>query len=127
MLQATQMRRDEGPPIEGSALRKIRKLDRVFKSFREIEDLMPIAMAHALVVVGMNEGKSLQELADLTGISISNFSRYLLALSDRTRTGGPGSGHGLVVREQDPMNLRRNSYYLSPKGKLFFTDLVEVL
>lgn len=89
--------------------------------------MMPITMAHALVVVGLHEGKSLQELAAGTGVSISNFSRYLLALSDRSRMGGPGTGLGLVVREQDPNNLRKNNYYLSPKGRIFFNELVEIL
>lgn len=113
--------------LEGKSWKNLRKLDRVFSQFRDIEDLMPITLAHALVIVGLNEGKSLQELADIGGISISNFSRYVLALSDRTRTGGLGSGYGLVVREQDPLNLRKNSYYLSPKGRLFLEEINEVL
>jgi DNA-binding MarR family transcriptional regulator len=89
--------------------------------------MMPITLAHALVTVALNEGKSLQELADLTHVSISNFSRYLLALSDRQRTGGPGSGFGLVIREQDPTNLRKNNYWLSDRGKEFVKELLEII
>jgi DNA-binding MarR family transcriptional regulator len=112
--------------MDTNALKKVRKLDRVFRHFRQIEDTMPITLAHALVAVGLNEGKSLNEIADSVDISVSNFSRYLLALSDRSRTGGPGSGYGLVIREQDPINLRKNSYYLSPQGKLFFNELLAI-
>jgi DNA-binding MarR family transcriptional regulator len=114
-------------PVEGPSLKKIRKLDRAFRLFRDIEDTIPLPLAHALVSVALNEGKSLQELADASGISLSNMSRYMLSLSDRSRTGGPGSGFGLVVREQDQSNLRKNSYYLSDAGRLFFNELVEVL
>jgi DNA-binding MarR family transcriptional regulator len=88
---------------------------------------MPLTMAHALVIVGLNEGKSLQELADIAGISNSNLSRYILSLTDRTRTGGVGSGYGLMVREQDPLNLRKNNYYLSPAGRLVLEEISECL
>lgn len=113
--------------LDGAGAKKMRKVDRMLRRFREIDDTMPLTMAHALVIVSLNEGKSLQDLAELAGISISNFSRYLLALSDRQRTGGPGSGHGLVIREQDPMNLRKNCYSLSPKGRLLVNELLEIV
>jgi DNA-binding MarR family transcriptional regulator len=113
--------------LDGAGAKKIRKVDRMLRRLREIDDNMPLSMANALIIVSLNEGKSLQDLAELADISISNFSRYILALSDRQRTGGPGSGHGLVIREQDLRNLRKNRYYLSPKGRMLVNELLEIV
>lgn len=126
-LDVAEAARTNVKPLDNAAGKKLRKLDVAFKHFRSAEDTMPIGVAHALVAVGLNEGASLNELSRKFNISLSNLSRYLLTLSDRSRTGGPGSGLGLIVREQDPTNLRQNSYRLSDKGRVFFHELIEKL
>lgn len=110
--------------VAKSEVTKLRKLNKVFLKFRELQNMMPLPLAQTLVLVALNEGKSLVELMRMAGVSQSNMSRYLLELSDRTRDGDLGSGMGLVTRETDPMELRRNMYSLSPKGREFFDGLL---
>src|SRR3546814_8246995 len=69
----------------------------------------------SFVDVALNEGKSLGELAELVGSNASTVSRHLLDLGERNRRMEPG--YGLVDRRVDPMELRKNSYFLTPKGK----------
>ena len=90
-------------------------------TFRDLSLTMPVGEVIMFLAVSLNEGASLTELAELTGIRKSTASRYLLDLSDKTRTGAPG--HGLVTREQDPKELRRNMYSLSAKGRRVITQL----
>ena len=74
------------------------------------------------LLVALNEGASLGELAEKAGMKTSSASRYLLDLSDKTRNGD--KGYGLVRRESDPAELRRNMYSLTPKGRAMIRDLV---
>jgi DNA-binding MarR family transcriptional regulator len=82
---------------------------------REISGSMPVAEAQMLFTVALNEGASLGELAETAVLKKSTASRYLLNLSDRTRAGG--EGYGVVSRETDPDELRRNMYGLTSKGR----------
>src|SRR3546814_14747877 len=71
--------------------------------------------SQTFVDVALNEGKSLGELAELVGSNASTVSRHLRDLGERNRRMEPG--YGLVDRRVDPMELRKNSYFLTPKGK----------
>src|SRR3546814_10232505 len=76
---------------------------------------IPTQLVQTFVDVALNEGKSLGELAELVGSNASTVSRHLLDLGERNRRMEPG--YGLVDRRVDPMELRKNSYFLTPKGK----------
>jgi DNA-binding MarR family transcriptional regulator len=88
---------------------------RSLKEFMEVNPSMPVSQAYVLTLVANNEGLSLVELSNLSGLRNATISRYLLDLSDRLRTGE--DGYKLVTREIDPMELRRNMYTLAPKGR----------
>jgi DNA-binding MarR family transcriptional regulator len=90
--------------------------------FREISVTMPVGEVIMFLHVALNEGASLTELTEKLDMKKSTASRYLLDLSSKTRTGV--EGHGLVIREQDPAELRRNMYTLSPKGRTLIRNLV---
>ena len=65
---------------------------------------MPVGEVIMFLQVALNEGASLTELCEAVGMKKSTASRYLLDLSDKTRSGG--QGYGLVTRETDPEELR---------------------
>ena len=102
--------------------RAIRSLAEAIKRLRYLSPTMPVAEVQMFLVVALNEGSSLGELAELADMKKSSASRYLLDLSDKTRAGG--QGYGLVVREADPADLRKNQYALSQKGQLLLAELI---
>lgn len=90
--------------------------------FRDLSTTMPVAEVQMFLLVALNEGLSLGELADKADMKTSSASRYLLDLSDKTRRGE--AGYGLVNRQPDPDELRRNMYSLTPKGRAMVRKLV---
>jgi DNA-binding MarR family transcriptional regulator len=100
----------------------IRSLAEAIKRLRYLSPTMPVAEVHMFLVVSLNEGSSLGELAEIAEMKKSSASRYLLDLSDKTRAGG--QGYGIVVREADPAELRKNQYSLSLKGKQLIAELI---
>jgi DNA-binding MarR family transcriptional regulator len=92
-------------------------------TFRELSVSMPVGEVLMFLTVALNEGASLSELAETIGMKKSTASRYLLDLSDKTRVGG--AGYGLVHREVDPTELRRNMYSITAKGRTVLMDMVQ--
>ena len=95
---------------------------RSIKEIMLVNPSMPAAQIYVLALVSLNEGKSLTELCQISGIRHATLSRYLLDLSDKRRT-GDGYGFKLVNRETDPMELRKNMYTLAPKGRHLFKTI----
>jgi DNA-binding MarR family transcriptional regulator len=100
----------------------IRSICEAIVQFRELSSTMPVGEVQMFLTVALNEGMSLTELAEKADMKKSTASRYLLDLSDKTRAGG--AGYGLITREADPEELRRNMYALSPKGRKIVQRLV---
>lgn len=104
----------------------MRKFDRALTQVRtSIDATVPTQLVQAFVTVGLNEGKTLSELADMLGANLSTASRHLLDLGERNRKKEPG--YGLVESRQDPMNLRQKHYTLTPKGKLLFRSIQQIM
>jgi DNA-binding MarR family transcriptional regulator len=93
-------------------------------AFQEHNPTMPIQMAASFLLVAKNEGKSLRELRQLSGVAQSTMSRHLLDLGARNRRFGEGLG--LVRSEIDPMELRRKQFYLTPKGRRLLETLMGI-
>ena len=121
--KATQMQKD-ADTLHASTRASIRSFLQALQTFRELSPTMPVGEVSMFLSVALNEGASLTELAEEADMKKSTSSRYLLDLSDKTRDGG--SGYGLVQREADPKELRRNMYSLSPKGRDVVRKLVSV-
>lgn len=102
----------------------LRRFSNALGKFAELSPTMPVMQVLAFMVVAQNEGKSLGELGKIANIKQSTMSRYLLDLSDKTRIGA--AGYGLVKRESDPQELRRNMYSLTPKGRLLVREIEEI-
>ena len=104
----------------------LRRFDRALKQVRtSIDPTVPTQLVQAFVLVALNEGKSLTELAQALGSSASTVSRHLLDLGERNRKMEPG--YGLVDRRVDPMELRKNIYTLTPKGKLLAASISDAM
>lgn len=103
----------------------MRKMHRILSIFRTIAPTIPVQVVQTLVLVAMNEGKTLGELATLAGAQSSTMSRHTLDLSDRNRDGNPG--HGLIERAGDNVDLRVTRFKLSPKGRALLDDVAQVL
>lgn len=95
-----------------------RTLGRLFNAidaFRAEGTELSIEQAQLLVLVALNEGASLRDLQEKTQWRMSTMSRYLLDLGARNRKMEPG--FGLIDSRQSPLELRRNEYRLTPKGR----------
>lgn len=90
--------------------------------FRDLSPTMPVGEVLMFLLVALNEGASLTELAEHADMKKSTASRYLLDLSDKTRAGD--AGYGLITRDADPDELRRNMYALTTKGRKIVESLV---
>lgn len=104
----------------------IKRLERALRQVRTaIDPTVPTQLVQAFLAVGLNEGQTLTDLAELLGTNISTASRQLLDLGERNRKMEPG--YGLVDRKVDPMNLRVNRYTLTPKGRLLIRELAAIM
>jgi DNA-binding MarR family transcriptional regulator len=111
------------PNNTSSALTRIDRLMREARSSMHSD--VPSQLIQMFVLVALNEGKSLTEIAEIAGSKLSTASRHMLDLGDRNRKKLPG--YGLVASRQDPMSLRTNIYTLTPKGRLFAERLADVI
>lgn len=116
---------DRGASNDNAAMLKranLRRISDVITRFRNLSPTMPVAEVQMFLAVALNEGASLTDLSALLDMKKSTASRYLLNLSDKTRTGS--EGYGLVTREADPSELRRNMYGLTAKGRKIIDSLL---
>lgn len=107
-------------------VRTLKKLDRVLMQFRtSIDPNVPAQLAQTFVAVALNERASLTQIAEVVGTALSTASRHLADLGNLNRK--KESGYKLIHREQDPMELRKNIYTLTPKGRLLADALANAM
>jgi len=121
---------DMAPTPEALRIQEENRVLRTAVSFlqtfqAEVQESLPIQMATTFMIVATHENRSLKEYTDLAGVAQSTMSRHLSDLGDKRRTGE--LGHQLIERLQDPAELRRNMYRLTPKGRRLKEKLVSVL
>lgn len=95
----------------------------VLDQFKKISPTMPVQQIMAFLLVAMNEGTSLKELVESSQVKTPTMSRHLIDLGPRNRRMEPG--YQLVECRQDPMELRKNQYTLSPRGKYLVNTILE--
>lgn len=93
---------------------RLRAICEAMTHFRDLSPTMPVGEVLMFLLVSLNEGASLTDLAELADMKKSTASRYLLDLSDKTRAGD--AGLGLITRDADPSELRKNMYALTSRG-----------
>lgn len=109
---------------ETRALRQLLKVLRCIQE--EVAEMIPLQIVTTFLLVAQYEGKSLREYTDLAGLAQSTMSRHLLDLGERHRA-GQKEGYGLVDRRQDPLELRKNEYRLTPKGRQLVAKITRTL
>lgn len=105
-----------------------RALDRaavILSAFSEVQATMPIQVAQTFLMVANNEGCSLTDIYKQTGWALSTISRHLLDLGERDRYKNPGLH--LIESRRDPMELRKNVYTLTPRGKKLAQKLISLV
>jgi DNA-binding MarR family transcriptional regulator len=96
-------------------IRLMRAFYRALEPFEHIRHDMPMQYVRTFMLVCMEPGLSVNEYADRAGVSQTVMSRHLLDIGERNRHMAPG--FGLVIKRQDPMNLRRWEVLLTEKGR----------
>jgi DNA-binding MarR family transcriptional regulator len=112
-------------PILTEDQRLLNKLKLAMNEFQNIEEAIPLQLCITFLMVAMHEGCSLTDIWKHTGWVQSTVSRHLLDLGDYNRHKGPG--HGLVRSERDPMELRKNVYTLTPRGKILAAKVLDIM
>lgn len=105
---------------------KLRGLKRALQAMQsKTSDNATLSLLQSFLTVCDNEGKGVVELSDIVGISRTTMSRHLLDLSESLRNGS--DGYKLLIRTQDPSNMRSVAYVLSNKGKALRNQLIDLL
>jgi DNA-binding MarR family transcriptional regulator len=100
-----------------------RRLARGIQLFMGHESSMPLQYMNAFLLVATDEGKSVNEYAKRSGVSMSVMSRHLLDIGDRNRHMEPGMG--LVTSKPCPMELRKHEITLTPKGRTLLARIIQ--
>lgn len=106
-------------------LNALRSLITCCEAFQAIRPTMPLQYVVTFLLVAMEEGLSVNEYAKRAGVSMSVMSRHLLDIGERNRH--MEKGFGLITQRQSPLELRRNEYYLTTKGKALLHQITRQL
>lgn len=96
------------------------KLLLALQVFQDLDSEFPLQYAICLLEISQNEGLSLTQLADQTGMALSTISRIVGALSDHRQSGEP---FGLVDVTISAQERRKKEVILTEKGR----NIVEIL
>lgn len=99
---------------------KLQKIQNTLQELGTVDPEFPLSWASVFIDVALNEGCSLKDIAERTGISMSVMSRTIGALSSYRRMGKP---YGLVVVKMAKDDRRRKELFLSAKGKKLIESL----
>ncbi|HPD82773.1 MAG: MarR family transcriptional regulator [Alphaproteobacteria bacterium] len=101
---------------------KIIKLQNALVEFTEIDPEFPMQWAITFLEIAQNEGASLKDIAEETGISMSVMSRTIGALANYRRMGKP---YGIITVKAAKDDRRRKELFLTKKGKTLLDALVK--
>lgn len=105
-------------------IKKLKKLQAILQELTNIDPEFPIQWAVVFAEIAMEEGASLKDVSERTGVSMSVMSRTIGALSNARRMGKP---YGLVAVRHAKDDRRRKELYLSAKGKKLIEKLDQVV
>ena len=106
------------------SMKKLNKLQGVLAELTAIDPEFPLQWATVFLEIVQNEGSSLKDIAEETGISMSVMSRTIGALSNYRRMGKP---YGIVIVKLAKDDRRRKELYLSAKGKRLAEKLAKAM
>lgn len=105
--------------------RHLDKVSGLFQAFRQLDATMPLQLAYTFVLCATYEGESVGDIARRAGFAVSTTSRHILDLGEFDRKKEPG--YGLVETKIDPMELRRKTVHLTPKGKNLLNQIISTM
>lgn len=106
------------------SMKKLTKLKNALVELSAVDTEFPLQWALVFIEIAQNEGSSLKDIAETTGISMSVMSRTVGALSNYRRMGKP---YGVVLVKLAKDDRRRKELYLSAKGKRLAEKVLKVL
>lgn len=109
------------PSFTGSPTAQLLNL---LRAIQKIDPEFPIQYALCLVEIAENEGCSLTNLAEKTGLALSTVSRITGALSNYRQKGQP---YGFIDMRVSPTERRRKELYLTNSGKAALRSLLSAL
>lgn len=112
-------------PILTEDQRRLETVQKLLEEFQVVDETMPIQLARTFLFIATHEGCSLTDVMKRTGWAQSTLSRHLLDLGKRNRNKQPGLN--LIKSEKDPMELRKNVYTLTPRGRTLVQRLIGVV
>jgi DNA-binding MarR family transcriptional regulator len=116
-------------PTSGSySMEDRRHLDKatsLFQAFRSIDSTMPLQLAYTFILCATYEGESVGDIARRAGFAVSTTSRHILDLGEYDRAKKPG--FQLVETRTDPMELRRKTVHLTPKGRNLLNQIISTM
>lgn len=101
------------------------KVSGLFQAFRALDPTMPLQLAYTFILCATYEGESVGEIARRAGFAVSTTSRHILDLGEFDRMKKPG--YKLVETRIDPMELRRKTIHLTPKGRALLNQLINTM
>lgn len=116
-----------GSSTEWTAEQKSRLRDVLvtIEAFRSLDPEMQAQQMATLLQVALNEGTSLREIMAKTGSSSSAVTRHIYAFSEWKARNIPGLN--FVKAETDPDDRRRSSLFLTSKGRVFLSKLIDAI
>lgn len=100
-------------------------IGRILDEFRRLNPNMPVAQIQAFLLVALDDGHGMTEIAGKVDVKPSTASRYLLDMGI-PRADDDGA-YGLIERGIDPQNTRKARYTLTKKGQRLVQAITAVL
>lgn len=105
--------------------RHLDKVSGLFQAFRTLDPTMPLQLAYTFILCAIYEGESIGDIARRAGFATSTTSRHILDLGEFDRQKRPG--YMLVETVINPMELRRKTVRLTPKGKNLLNQILSTM
>ncbi len=96
----------------------------LLRELQKIDPEFPLQYAVCLAEISMDEGLSLTQLSNRTGMALSTVSRIVGALSKHRQKGVP---FGLIKVTISPEERRRKELYLTPKGRAVLGSISDII
>ena len=97
----------------------------LLKELTKIDPEFPLQWARCFHEIAMEEGITLNDVSDRTGIAKTTISRIIAGLSDVQRRNK--SPYGLVKTAPSPMDSRAKEIYLTARGKALVDGIKEII
>ena len=110
-------------PVTPNEKRLLQSLVWTLKPLINLRGSIPLPFVTTFLMVALDEGKSVGTYARAVGVHRFAMSRYLRAIGDHARNGGPGLG--LVTIEVHPTDPRRRQVFLTDRGRAVIADVFE--